>query len=77
MLHQKSRIHLVPVVAVALALILALAAAPALAQMRMYVIPFDSVTLSGQQVLLGETQGKPVTLAGELRLPLSGTDNGG
>jgi dienelactone hydrolase len=48
--------------------------APALAQMRMCVIPFDSVTLSNQQVLLGETQGKPVTLAGELRLPHWGTD---
>jgi dienelactone hydrolase len=74
MLQQKSRIHLIPVVAVALALVLVLVAAPALAQMRIYVIPFDSVTLSSQQVLLGETQGKPVTLAGELRLPLRGTD---
>jgi dienelactone hydrolase len=73
MLHTKSRIHLVPIVAVALALVLALTAAPALAQMRMSLIPFDSVTLSSQQVLLGETQGKPVTLAGELRLPLGGT----
>lgn len=49
-------------------------AAPALAQMQMHVIPFDSVTLSSQQVLLGEMQGKPVTLAGELRLPHWGTD---
>ena len=71
MFYQKSRMHLVPVVAVVLPLVLALAAAPALAQMRMSLIPFDSVTLSSQQVLLGETQGKPVTLAGELRLPLS------
>ena len=38
------------------------------------MIPFESVTLSAQQVLLGETQGKPVTLAGELRLPGLGTD---
>lgn len=74
MLHLKSRIHPVPVVAVALALVLALAAAPAHAQMRMHVIPFDSVTLTAQQVLLGETQGKTVTLAGELRLPRGGTD---
>jgi dienelactone hydrolase len=72
--HPKSRIHLVPVFAVALVLVLTLAAAPALAQMRMYVIPFDSITLTAQQVLLGETQGKPVTLAGELRLPRAGTD---
>ncbi len=74
MLHTKSRIHLVPVVAVALALVLALATTPVLAQMRMSLIPFDSVTLSSQQVLVGETQGKPVTLAGELRLPGMGTD---
>jgi len=73
MLHPKSRI-LVPALAVALALVLVLAAAPALAQMRMYVIPFDSVTLTAQQILLGETQGTPVTLAGELRLPRGGTD---
>jgi len=73
MLHTTSRIHLVPVVTVVLTLVLALAAAPALAQMRMSLIPFDSVTLSSQQVLLGEKQGKPVTLAGELRMPLKGT----
>jgi len=74
MLHTKSRIHLVPVVAFVLALVLALAITPAFAQIRMSLIPFDSVTLSGQQVLLGEMQGKPVTLAGELRLPRTGTD---
>jgi dienelactone hydrolase len=73
MLYPKSHIRVVPVIAVALALVLALAAAPALAQLRMSLIPFESVTLSAQQVLLGETQGKPVTLAGELRLPLSRT----
>jgi dienelactone hydrolase len=73
MVHPKSHIHLVPFVAVALAFFLALAATPALAQMSMRLIPFDSVTLSSQQVLLGETQGKPVTLAGELRLPNLGT----
>jgi dienelactone hydrolase len=73
MLYPKSHIRVVPVIAVALALVLALAAAPAFAQLRMSLIPFESVTLSAQQVLLGETQGKPVTLAGELRLPLSRT----
>lgn len=74
MIHPKSRIHLVPFVAVALALVIAMATVPALAQIRMYAIPFDSVTLSTQQILLGETQGNPVTLAGELRLPGLGTD---
>jgi dienelactone hydrolase len=73
MLYPKSRINLVPGVAAVLALALALAAAPALAQLRMSLIPFESVTLSTQQVLLGETQGEPVTLAGELRLPMSRT----
>jgi dienelactone hydrolase len=74
MVYPKSRIHLVPVVAGALMVFLALGATPAIAQMRIQVIPFDSVTLSAQQVLLGETQGKPVSLAGELRLPGLGAD---
>lgn len=71
MLHTKSRIHIVPLIAFPLALVLALVTTPALAQIRMSFFPFDSVTLSSQQVLLGETQGNPVTLAGELRLPMS------
>ena len=74
MFHLKSRIHLVTVIPIALALILALATAPALAQMRIQVIPFESVTLTGQQILLGETQGNSLTLAGELRLPGVGND---
>jgi dienelactone hydrolase len=73
MLYPKSHVRVVPVVGFALALVLALAITPALAQLRMSLIPFESVTLSPQQVLLGETQGKPVTLAGELRLPGMGT----
>jgi dienelactone hydrolase len=56
------------------ALLLFLPAVPARAQLRMEVIPFESVTLTNQQALLGETQGKPVTLAGELRLPSRGAD---
>jgi dienelactone hydrolase len=72
--NLKFRIHPVSGVAIVLMLFLALAATPAIAQMRIQVIPFDSVTLSAQQVLLGETQGKPVSLAGELRLPGLGTD---
>ncbi len=58
----------------AAALVLSLAPAPARAQLRMQVIPFESVTLTTQQVLLGETNGKPVTIAGELRLPRGGSD---
>ena len=44
------------------------------AQPRMEVIPIDSMTLTLQQILTGEMQGKPVTIAGELRLPRGGTD---
>lgn len=40
----------------------------------MEIIPFESVTLTTAQVLLGETNGKPVTIAGELRLPRWGTE---
>ncbi len=41
---------------------------------RMEVIPIPSVTLSDQEFLGGREDGKPVTVAGELRLPRSGTD---
>jgi dienelactone hydrolase len=36
---------------------------------RIEVIPFQSVTLTDQEFLLGREDGKPVMLAGELRLP--------
>jgi dienelactone hydrolase len=41
---------------------------------RMEIHPFQSVTLTDQQFLVGEMEGKPVTLAGELRLPRPGND---
>jgi hypothetical protein len=41
---------------------------------RIEVIPFQSVTLTDQEFLLGREDGKPVTVAGELRLPRGGTD---
>jgi len=71
---MRLRRHPLQAVTVSLTFVLALTAAPARAQLRMEVIPFDSVTLTTRQVLLGETNGKPVTLAGELRLPRGGTD---
>ena len=74
MFSLKFRIHLVSAVAVALMLFLVLATTPVIAQIRIQVIPFNSITLTSQQILLGETQGQPVTLAGELRLPGVGTD---
>jgi dienelactone hydrolase len=41
---------------------------------RMEVHSFQSVTLTDQEFLTGRKDGKPVTLAGELRLPRPGND---
>lgn len=41
---------------------------------RMEVIPIPSVTLTDQEFLNGREDGKPVTVAGELRLPRNGND---
>ncbi len=41
---------------------------------RMELRPVESVTLTGGQFLTGDKNGKPVTLAGELRLPRPGVD---
>jgi dienelactone hydrolase len=43
------------------------------AQVRIEVRPVESMTLTGDAFLRGE-QGKPVVLAGELRIPRPGTD---
>ncbi|MEX3920880.1 dienelactone hydrolase family protein [Paraburkholderia sp. BR10872] len=40
----------------------------------MEVIPIPSVTLTDQEFLSGREDGKPVTVAGELRLPRNGAD---
>jgi len=55
----------------------ALALAPMLcaAQVaRVELIPFQSVTMGDQAFLNGRKDGKPVTLAGELRIPRPGAD---
>ena len=60
-----------------LAIATALALAPLVcsAQIaRVELIPFQSVTMSDQDFLNGRTDGKPVTLAGELRIPRPGAD---
>jgi dienelactone hydrolase len=44
------------------------------AQMRVEVRAFETVTLSTQQFLTGDKNGKPAMLAGELRIPKPGTD---
>ena len=41
---------------------------------RVEVHPIQSVTMSDQDFLNGRTDGKPVTLAGELRIPRPGAD---
>jgi dienelactone hydrolase len=74
MFHPASLIRRLAAVPVLLASFTALTATPARAQLRMEVIPFESVTLTGQQILLGESKGAPATIAGELRLPRGGTD---
>ena len=43
------------------------------AQLRIEVRPFESMTMTGDAFLRGEP-GKPVMLAGELRIPRPGTD---
>src|SRR5437868_10610187 len=53
-----------------------LGCAPVTAQtfVRMEVHPVETVTLKTQQFLTGDLGDKPVTLAGELRIPKPGTD---
>ena len=41
---------------------------------RVELHPFQSTTLTDQQFLTGQKEGKPVMLAGELRIPKPGTD---
>lgn len=41
---------------------------------RMEVLPFQSATLTDQEFLSGRKDGKPVTIAGQLRLPRPGND---
>jgi len=41
---------------------------------RMEILTFPSMTLTDQEFLSGRKDGKPVTIAGELRLPRPGTD---
>jgi hypothetical protein len=44
------------------------------AQARYEMRPIETITLSTQQVLTGDKNGEPATLAGELRIPGPGTD---
>jgi hypothetical protein len=41
---------------------------------RMEIHSFQAMTLTDQEFLIGRKEGKPVTFAGELRLPRPGID---
>lgn len=41
---------------------------------RVEIRPFQSTTLTDQEFLVGQKEGKPVVIAGELRIPKPGTD---
>jgi dienelactone hydrolase len=43
------------------------------AQARMEIRPVETVTVTTQQFLLGDKNGRPMTLAGELRIPIGAT----
>lgn len=59
----------------AMLLMMAAIAFPARAQIaRVEVHPFQSTTMTDHEFLIGQKEGRPVTLAGELRLPKPGTD---
>jgi hypothetical protein len=57
-----------------LSLLLVDVPSPSHAQARVEVRPVETITLSTQQFLIGDKNGKPATLAGELRIPRPGTD---
>src|ERR1043165_9450480 len=50
------------------------ASAQAQGFVRMEMTPIASTTLTTQQILAGETSGKPAAIAGQLRIPKAGTD---
>jgi dienelactone hydrolase len=62
------------VYAVALAVLFCVPAASNAQYVRMEIHSFQSMTLTDQEFLTGRKEGKPVTLAGELRLPRPGND---
>jgi len=57
-----------------LSLLLVDVPSPGHAQARVEVRSVETITLSTQQFLIGDKNGKPATLAGELRIPRPGTD---
>jgi dienelactone hydrolase len=70
---KKADRRKIPVVAAVTALLLAGLPSWSQAQLRIEVRPFESMTMTGDAFLRGEP-GKPVVVAGELRIPRPGTD---
>ncbi len=54
--------------------VLLAAGAQAQGFVRMEMLPIPSVTLTTEQILSGDLNGKPVTVAGQLRIPKAGTE---
>jgi hypothetical protein len=71
--RRSNDINIVVCVAV-ISLLLACAPRLAHAQTRFELRPVETATLSTQQILLGDKNGKSVMLAGEFRIPKPGTD---
>jgi dienelactone hydrolase len=68
--YQRTLLYLMPVLMLAV-----LIPTPGHAQVaRVEMHPFRSTTLTDQEFLTGQKEGKPVVLAGELRIPRQGTD---
>ncbi len=75
LITERRRLHPRPLMSLAIVLLIATLSHVGYPQVaRMEVLPIRSTTLTDQEFLLGRKDGKPVTLAGELRLPRAGTD---
>jgi dienelactone hydrolase len=72
MSHKKSGSILVVIISVVLTFLVIFPEGSVQAQVNIF--PFESITIPPQRILLGETNGPPVILAGELRLPKVGNE---
>ena len=64
----------ISLVGLAVSIIFSTITGPAYAQSRVEIRPVETVTLTNQQFLTGNKNGKPTMLAGELRIPKPGND---
>jgi dienelactone hydrolase len=63
-----------PLVGIVLGILVSNVPDPVYAQAKVEVLPVETITLTTQQLLTGDTDRKPAILAGELRIPRPGTD---